>query len=330
MNLWILDGSEHNVLSGQRTYETNRLLDEASLMPFTTVRYVHMVQINAESLVAGELRIDDRPMSVFPDLVVPRALSLETDPRQTVILNALEYMGAFCMNSSRSIEHVSNKISMGNTMVQWGIPYPQTVPLKEKEDFVTASQILGWPLIVKQAYGTRGTGVAMCKMLSEFMSAVDSFLQKDPQNPLLAQKFVAASYGRDVRAFVVGDRVVASMLRQAANPEEFRSNYSLGGKVGAFDLSAQHQRLAVGAAQALALDYAGVDLLFSGHDQFTICEVNRTPDFKGLEAAFSDRNVAKTILDFGVQLCHANQSKQKKEERPAQDAYVLSPSCASC
>src|SRR5690606_25694497 len=150
----------------------------------------------------------------------------------------------------------------------------------------------GPPVIIKVLEGTQGVGVILADS-AKIAQAIVETLQWARQNVLI-QKFVQESRGRDMRAFVVGDRVVAAM-RRVAQGDEFRSNVHRGGRVERVELSPEYERTAILAAQIMGLTVAGVDML-EGEDGPKIMEVNSSPGLEGIEEA-SGVDVAGAIID---------------------------------
>jgi ribosomal protein S6--L-glutamate ligase len=149
----------------------------------------------------------------------------------------------------------------------------------------------GAPLIVKLLEGTQGKGVVLAETRKASESVISAFRQLDAN--ILVQQFVKEAGGSDIRAFVVGGEVVASMMRQAAEGE-FRSNLHRGGRGMAVDLSEAERDTAVRAAQAMGLDVAGVDILRSQKGPVVI-EVNSSPGLEGIEKTTSV-DVAEAII----------------------------------
>ena len=134
---------------------------------------------------------------------------------------------------------------------------------------------LGFPLVIKEAYGSFGQQVFLVRDREEMRRVLDGAGCKE----LLFQEFIEHSAGRDVRINVVGDRVVSSMLRRSVNGD-FRSNISNGGTCQSYEATPDQQAAAIAACRALGLDFAGVDVLFGEDDEPIICEVNSNPHFK--------------------------------------------------
>jgi len=171
---------------------------------------------------------------------------------------------------------------------------PHTTFVRHRADILPAIERLGGaPVIIKILEGTQGVGVILAES-TKVAEAIVETLHSAEQNVLL-QKFVRESKGRDIRAFVVGDTVVASM-RRVADGDEFRSNVHRGGRAESIELDSQFEETAVRAAQIMGLRVAGVDML-EGKDGPQIMEVNSSPGLEGIEGA-TELDVAGAIIDY--------------------------------
>ena len=166
--------------------------------------------------------------------------------------------------------------------------------MRDKKDVLPAiERVGGAPVVIKLIEGTQGIGVLLAETVNAAESIIE-LLQSQKQNVLI-QKFVAESKGRDIRAFVVGDRVVAAM-RRVAQGQEFRSNVHRGGVAEAVELSDEYKETAVRAAQILGLQIAGVDML-EGHDGPQIMEVNSSPGLEGIETC-TELDIAGAVIEY--------------------------------
>jgi ribosomal protein S6--L-glutamate ligase len=147
--------------------------------------------------------------------------------------------------------------------------------------------------VIKVTQGTQGQGVFLRHTVHESRSLIQGLLLTGKS--VLVQEYIAESHGKDIRALVVGDRVVAAMRRKARG-REFRSNYHLNGTVEKVDISEEFEEQAVRAARVLGLNVAGVDLL-EGNNGPLVLEVNSSPGLEGIEKA-SGVNVAGEIIDY--------------------------------
>ncbi|MDC0262299.1 RimK family alpha-L-glutamate ligase [Planctomycetaceae bacterium] len=174
------------------------------------------------------------------------------------------------------------------------IGIPQTTFVRDKKDVLPAiERVGGAPVVIKLLEGTQGIGVLLAETVQS-AEAIIELLQNQKQNVLI-QKFVAESKGKDIRAFVVGDRVVAAM-RRVAQGQEFRSNVHRGGSTEQVQLDDVYCETAVRAAQLMGLRVAGVDLL-EGKDGPLIMEVNSSPGLEVIERC-TQLDVAGSIVDY--------------------------------
>lgn len=211
----------------------------------------------------------------------------------------LEAQGIRLFNSSRAINLCDNKILMYQELIKHQIRIPRTLVApktfeglgyKDLAFVKEAGKELGWPLVIKEAYGSFGEQVYLANDMDEAEKIITAIGYHD----FLMQEFIASSKGKDVRINVIGEQVIASMLRE--NKNDFRSNISNGGKGVNFSPNQDYIDLAIKAVKALGLDFAGVDVLF-GEDGPIICEVNSNPQFASTLSA-TGINLADFIADY--------------------------------
>lgn len=194
----------------------------------------------------------------------------------------LENLGIKLFNSSRAIELCDNKILMYQELAKHNIRIPKTfIAPKTFEglgytnlSFIDdiANQI-GYPLVIKEAYGSYGEQVYLAKNKEEAASIINKIGYKD----FLVQEFIKSSCGKDIRVNVVRDQQIVSILRE--NKTDFRSNISIGGVGSRFEPEQEYVDLAIKASLALDLDFSGVDVMFGENNEPIICEVNSNPQF---------------------------------------------------
>ncbi|MEM7052061.1 MAG: RimK family alpha-L-glutamate ligase [Acidobacteriota bacterium] len=227
------------------------------------------------------------------DAVIPR-IGASVTFVGTAVVRQLEQMGVYTANPSLGISRSRDKLRSHQILSRHQIGIPRTEFVHRGRDILPAIERLGGaPVVIKLLEGTQGVGVILAETL-EVARAIIETLQSNDQKVLI-QKFVAESRGRDVRALVVGDRVVAAMRRYAAG-SEFRSNLHRGGSAVAIDLDEEYAETAVRAAQILGLRVAGVDMLESA-DGPQVAEVNSSPGLQGIEVT-SRIDVAGAILEY--------------------------------
>lgn len=264
---------------GASSYSNKRLLEASrarghSIEVLDTARFALIVE-NA----GGEVRFKGRPLGRF-DGVIPRVGTSMTLVG-TAILRHLEMQGVFVQNGAQAITVARDKLRALQALAQRGVPIPRTAFGKSGEELGGVLETLGAPVVLKLLEGTQGVGV----MLADTRTVAQAILEtlESMKADVLLQRFVEESRGRDVRAFVVGSRVVAAM-RRTARGEEFRSNVHRGGSVESVRLDPAYDDVARRAAQVLGLHVAGVDML-EGRDGPLVMEVNASPGLEGIEAA---------------------------------------------
>ena len=227
------------------------------------------------------------------DSVIPRIGSSITY-FGTALVRQFEQMDVFCANSSHGIANSRDKLRAFQILSRHQIGMPKTTFVRNQRDVLPAiRRIGGAPVVIKLLEGTQGVGVILAENEGVAEAIVET-MQSTKQN-VLVQKFVAESKGRDIRAFVVGDRVVASM-RRVARGNEFRSNVHRGARTEMVNLSEEDQQVAVRAAQIMGLRVAGVDMLESKTGPL-IMEVNFSPGLEGIERC-TQLDIAGSIIDY--------------------------------
>ena len=277
---------------GPRSYSTMRF-KEAALQRGHDVKVLDTLKFSID-LQRGvpDLYFRQKPLSEY-DAVLPR-IGASITYFGTAVVRQFQEMDVFCANTSHGISNSRDKLRSLQILSRHHIGIPRTTFVRDKRDVLPAiKRVGGAPVIIKLIEGTQGIGV----LLAETETAAESIielLQSQKQNVLI-QKFVAESKGKDIRAFVVGDRVVAAM-RRVAQGQEFRSNVHRGGLAEAVELSPEYIETAVRAAQILGLRVAGVDMLESKTGP-QIMEVNSSPGLEGIETC-TGLDVAGAVIDY--------------------------------
>lgn len=210
----------------------------------------------------------------------------------------LEKSGYKLVNTSRAIELCDDKMKTYVALSNMGIRIPDTLssPLnyakKQDELYKDIEKILGYPVVVKEVFGSMGKGVYLAKNRNELFTLREKLLAV----PHLYQKFIGNG-GRDIRVIVIGGKAVGAMQR--INDGDFRSNLQLGGHGENFSLTKSVQELAERVAKVLNLDYCGIDVLQDGDKNF-VCEVNSNAFFKGFSRV-TGIDVAKLYVDYLVE-----------------------------
>ena len=227
------------------------------------------------------------------DAVIPRIGASNTF-YGTAVVKQFEMMGSFCVNSSSAITNSRDKLRSLQILAEAGINMPVTGFASHTKDIEGVIESVGSiPLIMKLLQGTQGQGVVLAETRKAAESVMSAFRQLDAD--IMVQEFIAESRGTDIRAFVVGDYVVAAM-RRTANEDEFRSNLHRGGVIEPINITEEESRMAIKASKILGLQIAGVDLMRSSRGPL-ILEVNSSPGLQGIETS-SKLDVAGKIISY--------------------------------
>lgn len=277
---------------GPNSYSTRRL-KEAALQRGHKVKVLDTLKF-AIDLQAGvpDLYFRQKALSDY-DAVLPRIGASITYFGMAVVRQFQE-MDVFCANTAHGIANSRDKLRSLQVLSRHHIGIPRTTFVRDKKDVIPAiERVGGAPVVIKLIEGTQGIGVLLAESKKTAESIIE-LLQSQKQNVLI-QKFVAESKGKDIRAFVVGDRVVAAM-RRTAEGQEFRSNVHRGGRAEAVELTDEYRETAVRSAQILGLQVAGVDML-EGANGPQVMEVNSSPGLEGIESC-TDLDVAGAVIDY--------------------------------
>jgi ribosomal protein S6--L-glutamate ligase len=263
-----------------RTYSTRRLLEAAErrgheAKSLDTLKFSMTLEQEEP-----ELHFRGKELSHY-DAVIPR-IGQSITHFGLAVVRQFEQMGIYCANESLAIAASRDKLRAMQVLSRHDIGIPPTAFVRDTRDVLPAiERVGGVPVIIKLLEGTQGVGVILAESLKVAQAIIET-LQSARQNVLI-QKFVKESSGRDIRAFVVGDQVVASM-RRVAQKGEFRSNVHRGGSTEAVTLDPEYVQTAIRASQILGLRIAGVDMLESD-DGPQVMEVNSSPGLQGIETA---------------------------------------------
>ncbi len=227
------------------------------------------------------------------DAVLPR-IGASLTYYGTAVVRQFQQMDVFSANSADGILNSRDKLRSLQILSRHKIGMPSTAFVKDKKDILPAiERVGGAPVVIKLLEGTQGIGVLLAHTV-EMAASILELMQSQKQNVLI-QKFVAESKGRDIRAIVVGDQVVASMRRVAAG-QEFRSNVHRGGSTEAVTLDDEYKETAVRATRLMGLGIAGVDML-EGKDGPQIMEINSSPGLEGIEKC-TQLDIAGSFIDY--------------------------------
>ena len=227
------------------------------------------------------------------DAVIPR-IGASITFYGTAVLRQFEMMGTFPLNESVAISRSRDKLRSLQLLSRKGIGLPVTGFAHSPDDVKDLIEMVnGAPLVIKLLEGTQGIGVVLAETRKAAESVIEAFMGLKAN--IMVQEYIKESGGADIRCLVVGDRVVASMKRQA-KPGEFRSNLHRGGSAELIKITPEERSTAKRAAKILGLNVAGVDLLRSNHGPL-VMEVNSSPGLEGIENA-TGKDIAGMIIKF--------------------------------
>jgi ribosomal protein S6--L-glutamate ligase len=229
------------------------------------------------------------------DVIIPRIASSWTR-YGSAIVRQFEMQGIYTTTSSIALVRSRDKLRSMQLLARAGVGIPKTVVTRSAADAENLiDQLGGAPVIIKLARGTHGNGVVLAETKKAAKSVLQAFyvMNEDGTNILL-QEFIKESAGIDIRAFVVGGKVVASMKRQSLD-DDFRSNLHQGGTGVAIKLTDEERKTAIKAAKSMGLNVCGVDMMRSDRGPLVL-EVNASPGF-GIEKV-TNRDVVAKIVDY--------------------------------
>jgi len=286
MKLFILSVSD-------QIYSTNRILEEAKLRNIET-RVINHTQCSV-LLAHGKPQIMFAKENILdvPDAIIPR-IGNSVSRHGAAVVKEFEMNGVFSTAKSLGILRAQNKVRTLQIMNRKKIPVPHTVFSVDPRNIEEQIALLGGPpVIVKLQEGTQGLGVVLAETMKSAKSVIDTFYSL--KTSILLQEFIEESNGEDIRAFVVGGRIVAAMKRRGA-AGEFRSNIHRGGDGISIKLTSRERNIAIKATRHLSLPVAGVDMIRSKRGPLLI-EVNASPGLQGIEA-YTGINIAAEIIKY--------------------------------
>ncbi len=281
------------ILSRSRSaYSTQRLR-------FAAEDRGHKVKVLDTLRFAIDLAADDpdlqfrgRPLSDY-DAVIPR-IGASITYFGTAVVRQFEQMDVYTPNTANGIANSRDKLRALQILSRHDLGIPLSAFVRNPAEVPAAvERVGGAPVVIKLLEGTQGIGVMLAPDAKIAQAIVETI--RSTNNNVLIQQFVSESRGRDIRALVVGDRVVAAM-RRVAEGDEFRSNLHRGGHSEPVKLDPAYERTAVRAAQIMGLRVAGVDML-EGNDGPLLMEVNSSPGLEGIESV-TGLDVAGAIIDY--------------------------------
>ena len=227
------------------------------------------------------------------DAIIPR-IGASVSFYGTAVVRQFEMMGVYSVNESVAITRSRDKLRALQLLSRKGIGLPVTGFASSPGDTEDLLAIVGGaPVVIKLLEGTQGVGVVLAETQKAAESVIEAF--RGLKANFMVQEFIKEAGGSDIRCLVVGDKVVASMMRQGKEGE-FRSNLHRGGTAKLIKITPEERSTAVRSAKVMGLNVAGVDLLRSAHGP-VVMEVNSSPGLEGIENA-TGKDIAGMIIEF--------------------------------
>jgi ribosomal protein S6--L-glutamate ligase len=276
----------------RRLYSTSQLVSAAE----NRGHEVHVINplrcyMNIASFKPS-IHYDGKALTGF-DAIIPR-IGASITFYGTAVVRQFEMMGVYSINESVAISRSRDKLRSMQLLSRRGIGLPVTGFANSPADTDDLLDLVGGaPVVVKLLEGTQGKGIVLAETRKAAESVVEAFRGLGAN--FLVQEFVKEAGGADIRCFVVGEKVVAAMKRQAEDGE-FRSNLHRGGSAEVIRITPEERSTAVRAARIMGLNVSGVDLLRSNHGP-VVMEVNSSPGLEGIEAA-TGKDVAAMIIEY--------------------------------
>jgi ribosomal protein S6--L-glutamate ligase len=289
----------------RKLYSTKRLV-EAAQSRGHEVRVINHLRcyMNIASFKPS-MHYDGEELKDF-DAIIPR-IGASVTFYGSAVVRQFEMMGTFSLNESVAISRSRDKLRSLQLLSRKGIGLPVTGFAHSPDDTDDLLKLVGGaPVVVKLLEGTQGKGVVLAETRNAAESVVEAFRGLNAN--FLVQEFVKEAKGADIRCFVIGEKVVASMIRQAGEGE-FRSNLHRGGTAKLIKITPEERSTAVRSARIMGLNVAGVDILRSNHGA-VVMEVNSSPGLEGIEAA-TGKDVAGMMIEYIERHAKAGKTKTK-------------------
>ncbi|MEC7839234.1 MAG: 30S ribosomal protein S6--L-glutamate ligase [Chlamydiota bacterium] len=288
-----------------KLYSTKRLIEAivARGHKATVIDY-QSCYMNITSSIT-DVRMKGEMLEKF-DGIIPR-IGAKSTFYGTAVVRQFELMGVYSINTSISITRSRDKLRSLQIMAKENIGMPITGFAHSPDDTNDLIKLVGGPpLVIKLLEGTQGVGVVLAETKKASQSVIQAFRGLNAN--IIVQEYIKESSGEDIRCIVVGERVVASIKRQA-EPGEFRSNLHRGGKATPIKITKEERALAIKAAKVMGLKFAGVDMLRSERGPL-IMEVNSSPGLEGIENA-TGVDVASAVIKYIEKEAISTKSKRK-------------------
>jgi ribosomal protein S6--L-glutamate ligase len=281
------------ILSTNRNLYSTRRLVEAGEERGRSVRVINHKRCYMNIVShSPQIHYNGEPIRGL-DAIIPR-IGASVSFYGTAVVRQFEMMGVYSVNESVAITRSRDKLRASQLLSRKGIGLPVTGFANSPGDTDDLLALVGGaPVVIKLLEGTQGVGVVLAETKQAAESVIEAF--RGLKANFIVQEYIKEAGGSDIRCFVIGDKVVASMMRKGKEGD-FRSNLHRGGTATLVKITPEERSTAVRSAKAMGLNVAGVDLLRSNHGP-VVMEVNSSPGLEGIEAA-TRKDVAGMIIEF--------------------------------
>ena len=290
MNIGILISSDP---TPDRFTTVDRLEEAGKALGHNIVRLYSKNMTFARKTNKLEIRLNNEPLPKL-DVILSRPTFIEEPSIHAYVTDLLEEAGYTIVTTGEAVTKAKNKLAQHTEFVKHNIPSPPFVIARSPEQALTAAQELGFPVVVKVAFGTLGKGVFYADSLETFQPIAEYLAIRDG-NPLIIERFIDEADRKDLRVFVIDSQVVAAMERQAPDGD-IRANATTGGTGYKVELTEEERELAIRTAEVFNLSVCGVDIIRSSKGPLVL-EINANPGFRELERV-TNIDVAKKIIEF--------------------------------
>ena len=309
------------ILTTNQIRDDQRLLNEAE-------NKGHAARLLDLRYISVELS-SDRPTIYFKnenissefDAIIPR-LNVSFTDYGINILQQFICLHTYISESPEALRLGRDKLKCLQYLMDKGLPFPATGIAFSSEYFEPIISDLKLPLVVKLIESTEGTGVFLARDIKEAQNIIKTFGLLGAS--FIVQEFIKEAAGADLRAFVVGDKIVASMKRQSQDTD-FRANVSLGAHSSEATLTEQEKEIILSATRSIGVNIAGVDFVRSNRGPLLL-EINVSPDFTGEQGieAITSTNIAAAIIDFTVEQASKYKSKPLADNKHSVNQEYMS------
>jgi ribosomal protein S6--L-glutamate ligase len=294
------------ILSRNRKLYSTRRLVEAAATRGHEVRVINHLRCYMNIASFKPSIHYDGAMLPKLDAIIPR-IGASVTFYGAAVVRQFEMLGTFSLNESVAISRSRDKLRSLQLLSRRGIGLPVTGFANSPDDTVDLLNLVGGaPVILKLLQGTQGKGVVLAETRKAAESVVEAFRGLNAN--FLVQEYIKEAGGADIRCFVIGEKVVASMMRQAQEGE-FRSNLHRGATAKLVKITPEERSTAVRSAKIMGLNVAGVDILRSNHGPVVI-EVNSSPGLEGIEHA-TGKDIAGMIIQYIEKHAKAGKTRTK-------------------